>query len=57
MMAREGAVVVAVDFRNSIVASASGEVGEFPAGLDDCVSAVGGSIPTPSRSASTRTAS
>ena len=40
MMAREGAVVVAVDFRNSIVASASGEIGEFPAGLNDCVSAV-----------------
>ena len=39
MMAREGAVVVAVDFRNSIVASASGEIGEFPAGLNDCVSA------------------
>lgn len=40
MMAHEGAVVVAVDFRNSIVASASGEIGEFPAGLNDCVSAV-----------------
>ncbi|MEO0495005.1 MAG: alpha/beta hydrolase [Actinomycetota bacterium] len=40
LMAHEGAVVVAVDFRNSIVASAAGEIGEYPAGLNDCVSAV-----------------
>ncbi|MEM8707825.1 MAG: alpha/beta hydrolase fold domain-containing protein [Actinomycetota bacterium] len=40
MMAQEGAVVVGIDFRNSVVASASGEVAPYPAGLNDCVSGV-----------------
>ena len=40
MIAQAGAVVVGVDFRNSVVASSSGEVAPYPAGLNDCVSAV-----------------
>jgi acetyl esterase len=38
MIANQGAVVVMVDFRNSIVPSSVPEVAPFPAGLNDCVS-------------------
>lgn len=38
MIAGQGAVVVMVDFRNSIVPSSVPEVAPFPAGLNDCVS-------------------
>ena len=40
MVAHHGVAVVLVDFRNSVVASSSGEVAPYPAGLNDCVSAV-----------------
>lgn len=40
MIAHHGVAVVLVDFRNSIAASSVPEVAPFPAGLNDCVSAV-----------------
>ena len=38
IIASKGVVVVMVEFRNSVVASAVPEVAPFPAGLNDCVS-------------------
>jgi acetyl esterase/lipase len=38
MIAGQGAVVVMVDFRNSITPSSVPEVAPFPAGLNDCIS-------------------
>ena len=38
-LAAKGLVVVAVDFRNSIVPSSVPDVASYPAGLNDCVSA------------------
>ena len=38
IIAAQGAVVVMVDFRNSIIPSSVPEVAPFPAGLNDCVS-------------------
>ena len=40
MLAHNDLVVVMVDFRNSIIPSSVPEIGVFPAGLNDCVSAV-----------------
>ena len=40
ILAAKGLVVIAVDFRNSIVPSSVPEVAPFPAGLNDCVSAL-----------------
>jgi acetyl esterase len=38
MIARQGVVVVMVDFRNSAAPSSAPEVAPFPAGLNDCLS-------------------
>jgi acetyl esterase len=40
LLAHQGLVVVAVEFRNAVVASTVPEVAPFPGGLHDCVSAV-----------------
>ena len=40
IIAANGVSVVAVDFRNALVASSAPEVAPFPAGLNDCVSGV-----------------
>jgi len=38
IIAANGVAVVMVDFRNSVVASSTPDIGPFPAGLNDCVS-------------------
>jgi acetyl esterase len=40
LIAHEGVTVVMPDFRNSVTASSSPEVAPYPAGLNDCVSAL-----------------
>jgi acetyl esterase/lipase len=40
IIAANGVCVVAVDFRNALIASSAPEVAPFPAGLNDCVSGV-----------------
>lgn len=40
LLAHQKLIVVMVDFRNSIIPSSVPEVGPFPCGLNDCVSAV-----------------
>ena len=57
LLAARGLAVAMVDFRNSLVASSSGEVAPYPAGLNDCVSGLRWCRPTPPSWASTPTAS
>lgn len=38
LIAHQGVAVIAVDFRNSLVPSSTGDLGPYPAGLNDCVS-------------------
>jgi acetyl esterase len=40
MIARNGAVVVMIDFRNCMLPSSTPDIGPFPAGLNDCISAL-----------------
>lgn len=40
LVAAQGVAVALVDFRNALIPSSGGEIGPFPAGLNDCVSGV-----------------